>query len=341
VSARAVSVLVAEAVRLTSRTDLPLLIGARCGLLWVGACGRVARYAATLGDALEDLERAPEFHDTLGHVSLTLQGDAAHFAYVLDDPEVPHVAMIYDLALAAMCRALRELSSGAVAPYLVRLPYPRPTDYRSHREYLGPHLLFNATGGDLRFPAFHLSLPNCTANAALRRYALRDATRRIARSQPLVCVLTRKAIQKSLTQGDCSRATVSAHIGLHVRTLGRRLAVVGVTYQDLLNEEREKRARILLTQTSVGVDRVARALCFRDSTVFGRAFRRWTGVMPTDFREQFAVAANSPTAARRRRAIPITWSYIVASPATRTLLANPPVYPIVVPARTSVEQHDA
>jgi AraC-like DNA-binding protein len=82
--------------------------------------------------------------------------------------------------------------------------------------------------------------------------------------------------------------------------MGRRLQSSGTSFQELLDHEREIRARLLLRHTSVSVDRIGRALGYRDCTVFGRAFRRWTGLLPGEFRAQSGQppsAIASPTSA--------------------------------------------
>jgi AraC-like DNA-binding protein len=75
---------------------------------------------------------------------------------------------------------------------------------------------------------------------------------------------------------------------MHERGLGRRLQATGTTFQHLLDDTREAIARQLLRDTHVPVARVATALGYGDPTVFTRAFARWTGHTPSDFRAQLS-----------------------------------------------------
>ena len=73
---------------------------------------------------------------------------------------------------------------------------------------------------------------------------------------------------------------------LHVssRTLKRRLARRGTTYQHLLDQTRKARATALLRDTRVPIAQIAATLGYRDPATFTRAFRKWTGRSPSEFR---------------------------------------------------------
>lgn len=83
-------------------------------------------------------------------------------------------------------------------------------------------------------------------------------------------------------------ANVMRQLGLHERTLGRRLQASGSTFQLLLDDSRLDMARQLLRDTHVSLSRVAVAPGYGDPTVFTRAFGRWTGRTPSQFRAGLA-----------------------------------------------------
>jgi AraC-like DNA-binding protein len=84
--------------------------------------------------------------------------------------------------------------------------------------------------------------------------------------------------------GECCREAVARRLNLHPRTLVRRLQESGTTYQILLDEMRAQTAKQLLHDTRSPVSRIAASLGYGDPTVFTRAFRRWTGLSPREFR---------------------------------------------------------
>ena len=89
-----------------------------------------------------------------------------------------------------------------------------------------------------------------------------------------------------LPSGDCSKSKVASALNMSVRTLHNRLADSGTTYQQLLDRTRRKLAEQYMQQQNISVSEVAYLLGFSDCSNFSRAFHRWTGQSPSDFRDK-------------------------------------------------------
>jgi AraC-like DNA-binding protein len=84
---------------------------------------------------------------------------------------------------------------------------------------------------------------------------------------------------------------LAAHLsGITIRTLQRRLADQGTTYSQLLEDLRHDLAIYLLRDPDREVSAISRELGYRDPAIFTRAFRRWTGTTPSEFRRSFSVS---------------------------------------------------
>jgi AraC-like DNA-binding protein len=77
---------------------------------------------------------------------------------------------------------------------------------------------------------------------------------------------------------------VADRVGTSVRTLQRRLRVLGATYADVVQQARCAAAREMLQEQQRRIGEVARRLGYSDTAHFSRAFHRWTGVTPREFR---------------------------------------------------------
>jgi len=75
-------------------------------------------------------------------------------------------------------------------------------------------------------------------------------------------------------------------------TLKRKLKANGSTFQDIKDSFRLRRASNLLRDTEATVDEIAAELRFSDASGFSKAFRRWTGLTPSDWRLAQQVDAN-------------------------------------------------
>ncbi len=83
---------------------------------------------------------------------------------------------------------------------------------------------------------------------------------------------------------------------LSSRTLKRRLAEQGTSFSTLLEEARQLDAIMLLRKPQLSLERVATELGYTDPANFTRAFKRWTGLTPSAFREKDKADKASPSA---------------------------------------------
>ena len=72
------------------------------------------------------------------------------------------------------------------------------------------------------------------------------------------------------------------------RTLQRRLGAEGTSFQDVVDSVREELARIYMADTArkYTVGELAYLLGFSEISAFTRAFKRWTGLTPTQWRDR-------------------------------------------------------
>jgi AraC-like DNA-binding protein len=70
------------------------------------------------------------------------------------------------------------------------------------------------------------------------------------------------------------------------RTLHRRLAAEGVSYQQLLNGARKEAAARYLSDPTLAICEVAYLIGYLEPAPFHRAFKRWYGMTPEIFRER-------------------------------------------------------
>ncbi len=81
------------------------------------------------------------------------------------------------------------------------------------------------------------------------------------------------------------RDQVAQRLHMSGRTLQRKLQDNGTSFQQLLDDERQQRARTLLTSTTLPLTQISEQLGFSESSAFTRAFRRWEGMAPLEYRQ--------------------------------------------------------
>lgn len=276
--------LIGLCARRTKCAHFGLLLGQHVNLQTFGVAGRVARNAPSVGTALMELASYFVLHDSGGTINVSIHEGSVTFSYGIHVPGLRHLDQIYDLAVAAMANVMRQICGPNWRADTVLLPRMRPDDIRPYREHFAAPLRFDSILAGIVFPERLLSQRISDADLYLHSMLIDRATVALAQADPMEHGEVRRAIRLLLTHGQCSRGEVARQLGLHERTLGRRLQATGTTFQRLLDDTRAEIARQLLRDTRVPVARIATALGYGDPTVFTRAFTRWTGRTPSQFR---------------------------------------------------------
>ncbi len=98
----------------------------------------------------------------------------------------------------------------------------------------------------------------------------------------------RGQLVKMLPSGDVDQQKVAGRLHRSTSTLQRQLAAEGLTYRDVLDETRRELAEAYLREGRHTLTQIAFLLGFADQGNFARAFKRWTGMSPRQFRQSAA-----------------------------------------------------
>ena len=125
------------------------------------------------------------------------------------------------------------------------------------------------------------------ANAELARINEGLAAQQLARlDQADLPARLRALLIERLPDGEPTAAELAAALHLSLRSLQRKLAERGLRYENLLDDTRRELALAQLREARIALNEIAFLLGFSDASSFSRAFRRWTGLSPTAWREQ-------------------------------------------------------
>jgi AraC-like DNA-binding protein len=129
-------------------------------------------------------------------------------------------------------------------------------------------------------------LPFRRRDAVLQSVLLRNAEQvatRLPATDDVVADLRRILITR-LAQGDSDIEVVARIMATSVRSLQRRLATARTTYQKLLDSIRREAAGRYLADRGLSISEVGYVLGYSEPAAFHRAFRRWYGSTPQEFR---------------------------------------------------------
>ncbi|WP_330275251.1 AraC family transcriptional regulator [Lentzea sp. NBC_00516] len=259
-------------------------VGRRYHATTFGVLGYAFLSAATLQDAITTALRYLDLSFAFTAPSAVIDGDRLVLA--LDAGALPGdvASFLAERDLAAIHTVVGELMTGAVPVLGVDFRHTPPEDLREHHEVFGvrPHFGADADQSvvDVAVLAEVLRLASPETTAACEEQCRALATRR--RESPGVAQEVRRLLESSVRFQE-TMPVVARALGVSPRTLRRRLATSGTSYQALLDEVRAKRAVRLLSRGEMSVEAVADQLGFAEAASFIHAFRRWFGVTPSRY----------------------------------------------------------
>lgn len=284
-------VAVGKAARLldlaAERTNCPHL-GLLCGESFrpdtLGVVGRLARNAVDVGSGLRGLILNLHLHGHAFVPTLTASSGTAELGLRLALELPGNTVPVIDLGMAASLMIVRGLCRPAWTPLEVLLAR-RPVAHRDHYErFFGAPVRFDSDRDGIVFSAAWLGRRVCGADAARRSLLQRELAVIVQQQRVPAATMARRALIACITRGNVSVEAVAAAVGLHPRTLNRRLAREGTSVFELTKQVRFQIARDLLSNTSLPVTEIAATLLYSDIGAFTRAFRQWSQQSPSDWR---------------------------------------------------------
>lgn len=202
--------------------------------------------AATVGAALDVLTR----FGTIGFLATELTRKGDQMVIEVDQSEAPPPALI-DFHTHFFVKFLAELPETPVVA--------------------------TANGATVTFPERGMAVKLKSARPQLHA-RLEQLAHKTMTFEAEVAI----AIEKRLEAGDdASAQSIAEHLGISVRTLGRRLADDGSSHRALVDKVRSRLAERYLAGGKLSIKEIAHRLGFADGSAFHRAYRRWFGHAPT------------------------------------------------------------
>ena len=287
VPADTVHELLAGAVALTNDPTLGLKAARELSIGELGALEYAAGSARTAREALEVVGR---YMHLLNDGLDVVFGDEGERVIVRMNNSVVFPRAAEDFALAAFRVPVEERMGDVEGPYEVHFQHRGPDDAAELNEYVttfpGAKICFGSAFTGFVLDRAHLSRELPTQDAQLHS-VLRSHADQLLAALPKVETATsrvRARLLEELRGGAPSAARVAKTLGMGARTLSRRLQDEGTSFKALLDDTRRSLALSYTKDSELLLADIALLLGFSHAAAFNRAFKRWTGVSPFDFR---------------------------------------------------------
>ncbi|WP_170150201.1 AraC family transcriptional regulator [Parahaliea mediterranea] len=187
------------------------------------------------------------------------------------------------IAVNIMCREMLGLDKTIMRE--VQLSYPPPCYAGRYAEFFGCPVVFGAEHNRLIFESNWLHRPLPQANTAIHQVCVAQCEEMLERLRDESCYAgIIEYLMVDSSGGFLSLEKIAEKLNASPRTLRRKLAQEGTSYQALLMQVRSNLAKELLLSGKLTVEQIAKRLGYSDSASFCHAFKRWTGRPPSTYR---------------------------------------------------------
>ncbi|MDX1692655.1 MAG: AraC family transcriptional regulator ligand-binding domain-containing protein [Ketobacteraceae bacterium] len=281
---------VLEALKNQSHVPVSFRFGKQLSVNLMGDLGQVMMSARTLAEALHDLSQYVRAFSYL--IGYDIQESRDRFVLLpqlgayASGPEY-NLRFAMETALTSTLSILRFLAGIIIHPESVSFTFEKPRYVEKYQELFGENITFGARRNEVV-------------------YRQEDLAREVVTGNPVVHELFKKRCEEKLKAID-SRQTIETlaknylkasdripafeelgfALGLTPSSLRRKLMSANTSYQQLVDEIRQERAERLLRNRRMSVEYIAMQLGFADASNFRRAFKRWTGETPSDYRRHY------------------------------------------------------
>ncbi len=293
ISADAYGAALGAAIGRTGDTGLPMRHAADQRLDHLSIVGLIVATAGPLAEVIPQLNRyvrlvadIPLPH-TDHRFELVRAGAGAETWLVDTLPVYLAGADAIEATFASFASSYRHAEPDIPLAVEVMVTFDRPAHADLYQEIFQAPVEFGAERNALRIHPHWVNPGDRAANPYALNLFIDHADALLAPLQETATFRARveEKILRQVHRGPVARERVARDLAVSERTLHRRLKDEGLTYAEVYDAVRDRMAREYLKSDKATVAEVAFLLGFSETSAFVRAFRRWTGLSPSDFRQ--------------------------------------------------------
>lgn len=244
--------------------------------------------APSVGDGIRCLCHYDRYVDTAIAINFDFSKSLAEFSFRVIVPEGVEVDQLNEYLLAFLVQALNTATRIPVPIEQVCFSHANDrntqalqTFFKAPVQFSCPdnRLIFDRSYLQERFHTSHNLLHDILVNA-MKTYLVSEQS-----DNGFVDILCREIIRCGVDE-SATLEKMAERLAISPRTLRRRLSREGLSFQEVKNLTRAKRAKYYLRRTSMPIAEIAYELGFSELSAFSRAFRSWVGQAPHAYREQ-------------------------------------------------------
>jgi len=276
-----------EAARQSACDNFGLLYGRQFKPQSLGLIGYIGLCSDTAERALQNVVNAFPFHQHNTLTRLVDKGDHYRLDYQVRHGGILSKRQDAELTLGMILNLLRHALGKSWSPREVHFEHPRPEQWHEHCKIFDAPVYFDQPYNSMLIVKSSLQRAMPERDATLLM-VMQDAIRRLnteSLSPQSLVDSARSRVRQALLQGEPVLDELADKMGMSPASLQRRLREQNLTFTTLVDKVRCEMATHYLQQQQLPISEMALLLGYSEASAFSRAFRRWFGVSPRQWRQ--------------------------------------------------------
>jgi len=250
-----------------------------------GPFGLLLSQAENLVDLVRITNQYAHLHAPGIRLQLTEKAEEVIISYHLQLASNIDTRQLVELGVGVMYRAAHLFFRDAWPPNCIAFAHPAPKHNHFYQEIFQVPVLFSQVSNAIYCNKNVLLLKPSEQRDLIKRHLLSEFSRHAIAPQDYPSRVKQVA-ESLLATGEASLNKIANVLELHPRQLQLKLQAENTSFRELIDELRFENAQQQLLHTQVRITDLALSLGYADETAFSRAFKRWSGCSPRQWRQQ-------------------------------------------------------
>jgi AraC-like DNA-binding protein len=295
-----------EAAQATADDCFGLHLGENYNPRNIGPLVYVVLNSPTIRAGIENFERYLHVYNEAAKWFFTSEGNRGYIRYLLTDLGINSLRHSNEHGMTIAFNTLRMMIGSQWAPKEVQFAHEAPEQISEYLRIFHAPVSFgcktNAIVTDLHFVEREVPAADQRLYQILKRY-LDHVLGEMPREDSLLASV-RRATAETMRDGELKLARVAKQMAMSARTLQRQLKERGVDFKHLTDDTRRRFAMNYLKERKNTLTEVAFLLGYSELSAFNRAFKRWTGSTPLDYRRSVRCVQPHQTSLDKYHSLP-------------------------------------
>lgn len=250
-----------------------------------GPFGLLLSQAENLADLVRITNQYAHLHAPGIRLHLEEKADEVIISYHLQLANNTNPRQLIELGVGVMYRAANLFFRDAWPPNCITFAHTAPQHTQIYQKIFQVPVLFSQASNAIYCNKDVLLLKPSEQRDLIKRHLLLEFSRHQIASQDYPSRV-KQIVESLLATGETSLDKIANVLELHPRQLQLKLQAENTRFRDLMDELRFEKAQQQLLHTQVRITDLALSLGYADETAFSRAFKRWSGFSPRQWRQQ-------------------------------------------------------